>query len=202
MILTTLRLSRTHRWARHESRDVHAMHVRVHEATDGHPTEPRILWGQPDRWTLIVRSQMPVPETAFPSGYLYAPPAHTETAPLPNEGDQVRWAVILNPRRDTKTRLDGETVRRRTVTDDPVGYCQPRIGAAVDGPIEATELPTARGRQTAHGNRLTHLRWMVTGHGRVTDPAGFAQYVTRGIGKARGYGCGLILHQPHERSVP
>lgn len=194
MIISTLLLRQDHPAVRRDARDVHQMHVRMESATDGHPSEPRLLWAQPAPHTLVVRSTMPVNRACFPAGYV-AEAQHRECAEPPEEGERIRWAVIANPVRHTGLGVDrvAGAKKRTVVRDDPDAWAQDRLGACVDGPVTGTQIATAHGRQTHSGRKLTFFRWLFEGEGTVTDAERFAGYLRDGFGPAKGYGCGLLL---------
>ncbi|SHL46933.1 CRISPR associated protein [Pseudonocardia thermophila] len=52
-----------------------------------------------------------------------------------------------------------------------------------------------------HEHRVVHLRVAYTLWGAVTDPTALAELITRGIGPAKRYGCGLLVVASTDRSL-
>lgn len=183
MHLTTCTLTRRAHRITHDSQ---AMHRTLKYDIPGH-----FLWSQPDPRTLVVQHDETVCWPDVMPGILAR--THTTTATTPITGAPIQWAMIASPTK--ATRIKG---RRGKRTPLPPEEWKQWVARKLDGAInihtiDATRLPTARGRR--HTMTVTHRRVMFTGTGTVASQAALAELQHDGVGSGKAYGCGLLIVQ-------
>src|SRR5699024_10590948 len=103
-----------------------------------------------------------------------------------NIGDRIALSAILNPvsRHDQKA------------TTVPIGqtteWLTPRLRGAVD--LEHVEVEDLGCRRGWRGGRMITIAWRaITATAVITDPSMLETLISDGVGRAKGYGCGLLM---------
>ena len=143
------------------------------------------------------------------------PDTYTTNIPI-SVGDRFQFRTIINPARDTLRHLTGDIPNpreaRKRLADTTARHArqwfqqrlQPpgepaiadsgrrRIGATTDPQTLAVRImPKLTNISTHPGLRVGRAE--IKGELAVTDPDAFLHTLTHGLGKARAYGCGLVL---------
>lgn len=211
LYLTRLTPDPAHALARRERTDAGAMHRRVMGLfPDNLPAQPRAAAGALFRVDqdntgiyILIQSTLPPNPAKLPTGY--GPIITKNMAPLIEHcrpGVNVKYRIIGNATTKLGTRTTsgrpGQIVSLRG--PDAHAWWQRQAttaGLAVDR-INATVLPPGTaGRSEADGTHLTpHDRTQFDGTARITDPVALITAMSRGIGRAKSYGCGLLTIAP------
>ena len=183
MHLTTCTLTRS---ANRITRDSQAMHRTLKHDIAGH-----FLWSLPDSRTLVVQHDEAVHWPDVMPGVIDR--THTTTSTTPITGAPIKWAMIANPTKSIP--VEGKRGKR---TPLPPEQWKAWVARKLDGAInvhtiDATRLPTARGRR--HTMTVTHRRVMFTGTGTVASQQTLADLQRDGVGAGKAYGCGLLIVQ-------
>ncbi|MEU1622387.1 type I-E CRISPR-associated protein Cas6/Cse3/CasE [Streptomyces sp. NPDC005722] len=188
---------------------------------DGSP-DARSQMGILSTWTidlrkaelsLVVQSGVPGDWGHLPRGALAEKPHHLTIDRTFRAGDQVAFRTVVNPvhnrppapgspekTRGTRIALNRPehvktwfTRRLQPAGEPPVtADGVTRIGADTDiDQLALRILPKASSPTTHKGLRIARAE--IKGTLTVTDPKAFVATLTRGIGHARAYSCGLIL---------
>lgn len=171
------RIRLTRHGTRH-MRDLQVTHATIAAATHG--TTARPLWCMPLRDLLIVRAD----QCDLPSALVRE--AHTGVhVPALDAGDPVTLTTVVNPVVDR----DG---RRRVIPiGDTRAWLEHRLAPVELRDVEVEDLGQRGGWR---GGRRVTVAWRaVTSTGIVRDPDGLAEVLDRGLGRAKAYGCGLVL---------
>lgn len=138
-----------------------------------------------------------------------------EYDPVIREGDIFRFHTCVNPtvandstgkhqRHDVvmalkrKVRESGEDIPMRDIIQTSVTEWFSRKGA-INGfePVNGPELLISEYRRhesyKAGVQRITYSSVDIDGYVRVTDPQRFRQMLFRGLGTAKGFGCGMFM---------
>ncbi|WP_199546344.1 type I-E CRISPR-associated protein Cas6/Cse3/CasE [Streptomyces sp. N35] len=173
--------------------------------------------------TLVVQSRVPGNWSSLPTAALAAPPDLQTIDMTINQGAAFRFRAVVNPavyaerrgtyRRDSQADSSPAAVQRWfTARQQPPSQTTnrglPYIGATAN-PEQLTirTLPTLATLSAHRGMRISRAE--IQGELTVTDSHRFADTLTHGLGRARAYGCGLLLAKaipaktqkvPHERT--
>lgn len=183
MQITTCTLTRQ---SRALSRDSQAMHRTLKHDISGH-----FLWSLPESRTLVVQHETPVHWPDVMPGVVAR--THTIDVTTPITGAPIQWAIIANPTKTAFTR--GHRGKRVPLPPDEwKSWVARKLDGAINiHSIDATEMPTARGRR--HTMTVTHRRVMLTGTGTVANQAALTALQHDGVGAGKAYGCGLLIVQ-------
>ena len=165
-------------------RDVQAAHRTIAHGVDGAPH----LWCRPDRRLLIVQTDKPLAPEAVGATSARSLPVRLDYQP----GEPVVASLIANPTVDRSrpgARSHREAIREPVERD---GWLRRKLDGAVHVDRVTQETLGQQGGDR-HGHRVVHLQVGYTVWGTVTDPGRLAGLLRDGVGRARRYGCGLLL---------
>lgn len=194
-ILTVIHLNPDHPEVRRDHDDVCAMHARVISLLSLGPDQPkgRELWAHPSSDRLIVQYHRSADPRWLPDGYT-AGVSHHAVRHLWDEGAAVRWALIGNPvSRTGKSERHGIKAATRVLVSpaDLAGWARSRLPMLEHASVTVADARTAVGRRGAKA--VTHRQVRLVGTARVLDAAALATAIHNGVGRARAFGCGLLL---------
>jgi CRISPR system Cascade subunit CasE len=195
-VLTTLALDPDHPRVRADAADLCRAHARVLSllGLDPEDPKPRELWAWPRPDRLVVQWHRPLDLSRLPPGYAL----DTATGPVRLDwpvGARVRWALVANPVSRTGARpATGAraTTRDLRTTGEITGWATVRLGGALSD-LEVWVDAHRPMSGTRDGRRVTHRWAWLRGSGTVADPEALAGAIAGGVGRARAYGCGLLL---------
>ncbi|WP_166345050.1 type I-E CRISPR-associated protein Cas6/Cse3/CasE [Phytoactinopolyspora limicola] len=173
---TIHRIHLTRHGTRH-MRDLQVAHATISAATNG--TTQRPLWAMPTRDLLIVQADT----CDLPPNLIRE--HHTGTRPANVEG-RIRLAMVINPVVDR----DG----KRTVIpmNDMATWLHQRLSDTADlHEFDVQDLGQRGGWRNGH--RITIAWRAVDAIVTVTNPQRMRHILDNGLGRARAYGCGLVL---------
>nr|BAJ19035.1 hypothetical protein [Streptomyces sp. SANK 62799] len=202
--------------------DCHDMHRLVmrafrHWVPDGTPN-PRQQMGilytstadlATNTLTLLVQSRVPGDWTTLPATTFLTPPSTCTVDQKITQGQHYRFRTVITPSRYGPHPRTGAHTRHRPTDTSPTAALEwftarlqppghapydrfPRIGADTD-PSTLTARILPRLTSSAPQRRLRVERAEIQGVLTVTDPITFTQTLGNGVGRARAYGCGLLL---------
>lgn len=156
-----------------------------------HDVPGRFLWSLPESHTLVVQHDAPVHWPDAMPGVIAR--THTTEVCTPITGAPIRWAIIANPTK--ATRIKGQRGKRTPLPPEEwKAWVVRKLDGAINiHTIDATRMPTARGKR--HTMTVTHQRVMFTGTGTVASQATLAELQHAGVGAGKAYGCGLLIVQ-------
>ncbi|RMI40470.1 type I-E CRISPR-associated protein Cas6/Cse3/CasE [Streptomyces triticirhizae] len=196
----------------------------VPERTPGARAQMHILHTQrvdlrSERMTVVVQSRVTPDWSELPGAALCEKPEVTMVNHRLKEGQRYRFRAVVNPTRASCRHLpkdfEGPRVRKRLADTSPhyarewfirrlqpAGTVRPPednaiplIGADADHEqLEVRILPKLYNIKGHPGMRIGRAE--VRGELTVTDPAAFARTLSTGLGRAKSYGCGLLLIKP------
>ncbi|MGI5167333.1 type I-E CRISPR-associated protein Cas6/Cse3/CasE [Spirillospora sp. CA-253888] len=156
---------------------------------------------------LVVQSKVAADWGRMPKGVLREAPHLITVDRTFRVGDTVAFRSVVNPTYSKpQTDPDGRRLRgRRVAHTNPDGvrkWCARRFGdgggtggdiggAADPQTIAVRMLPTVSSPASHKGLKV--VRAELRGSLTVTDPAAFVTALSDGVGRARAYGCGLVL---------
>ncbi|MBT2384512.1 type I-E CRISPR-associated protein Cas6/Cse3/CasE [Streptomyces sp. ISL-11] len=161
--------------------------------------------------TLLAQSRVPGDWTTLPATTFTNPPSTCTIDQKITHGQQYRFRTVITPSRYGPHPRTGAYTRERPTDASPTAALEwftarlqppdhaldnrfPHIGAHADPSIlTARTLP----QLTSHAphRRLRVSRAEITGTLTVTEPSSFTHALNNGLGRARAYGCGLLLTQ-------
>lgn len=165
-------------------RDVQVAHATIAAMLPG-------LWAMPLRDLIIVRASEEA-TVALQPRLVREHRAHLD-APAPP--GPVRLSVIANPTADRVNHADGS--KRRVPL--PISECQDWLRRKLSGIVDLSEVATedmGTGRGWRQRNRISVRRVAFDAVGMVRDRNALQQVMDAGLGRARAYGCGLLLAVP------
>lgn len=163
--------------------DSQALHRTIKHAEPG-----ATLWALPTRRTLIV--QAPRPVGAHEIGPIALSSSSVQRRTNYDAGTRIEIAGIVNPTR--AVRRPGAHSRREPLPPDEWAAWAIRHLAPLRIDTIDTEHVGMRSGQR-HEMRVSHLHVAVRATGTVRDEDALAHILINGIGRARAYGCGLLI---------
>jgi CRISPR system Cascade subunit CasE len=178
----------------HDGRRMDAHHRLIWAAFAGEPEARRdFLWREMGQGSFLVLSARQPASSA-----LFEPPEVTEFAPHLRAGDQLAFVLRANAAR-TVTEADGKKRHRDVVMEAlhgvPAGdRAEVRMALAQDAGAAWLAGQGARAgfmvlRADVSAYRVVDLEGAIV----VTDPALFQPKLVQGFGRAKAFGCGLML---------
>ncbi|MGW7645463.1 type I-E CRISPR-associated protein Cas6/Cse3/CasE [Streptomyces bobili] len=162
---------------------------------------------------LVVQSRVPADWSRVPADALKEKPRTLNVDRVLKEGDSLTFRTVVNPTRAaspgkdaTEKKIRGKRIAHTTAHHarawfaqrlQPAGEPAPnpkgvaRIGAAADPETLSVKMLGSL-RSTARDG-LAVSRAEIKGRLTVTDPEALVSALSDGIGRARAYGCGLLL---------
>ncbi|KMY23298.1 hypothetical protein ACU19_04805 [Actinobaculum suis] len=165
---------------------VYADYDRAHRIFTKITNSNSYLWAAPKRDLLILRTERPVPPEEFAT--LARSVRAREIPSRVNPGGRYEIAGIVNAVR-TETLPNGRKRKMPVKHDLFPAWLERRFGACADlERVTVEHLAPARSE-----NPFIVDRKAFTALATIADAEAFSQLLTRGIGQAKRYGCGLIL---------
>ncbi|MFB9776152.1 type I-E CRISPR-associated protein Cas6/Cse3/CasE [Brevibacterium otitidis] len=163
------------------SRNVQAAHGLMREAFNGQPHQ----WAQPRHDIIIARS---ITEPKMMRRYMSELTSRDEQA----TGKHVRFSFIGHP---VRRRESSETVLEGTAA---IEWARRQLTPALMiDEIAAQSMKPQRGYRW--GRRLTLTAALFTGTGTIVDRGELDEMLSTGVGRARGYGFGLLIVADREK---
>ena len=161
--------------------DLQAAHGSIAEATEQSWT--RVLWAQPRKNLLIVRS-----DTFTPHSGLFREVHHAPYEVNTSHGDTITISTIINP---VMTR-NRDRKRVLVPPEETTRWLAHRLRGAVNlTHVTVDHLGPRKGKR---GNMTVTIAWRaVHATATVSDPNKLHTLTQDGIGRGRAYGCGLLL---------
>ena len=189
MILNRLALDVQQRHVFRDSGDVYELHSTVSTLTrELPPGDGRVLWSQPQRRLLLIQATGVIDADNLPAGYTLE---SADAVRLEHgRGETVSWSLIANPTiQRSRTRVRSAVPLEQR--DDWVrGKLQP---ALVVGDLSGQQHTVRGGLQRSTGKRVCHVHHVWSGTATVADADALRRLILCGVGRARGFGCGLLL---------
>lgn len=149
------------------------------------PNEGRVLYAVPDRRIIAVQHRHPVQRSVTPLGLVM----EERRIEAPATGLQVEFSLIGN------ATVCKAGKRRALPEDKHEAWGHRMLADALNiHDMECETLTPSTGWRK--GAKLTHHRVCYHGHGTVKNQANLERLMMGGVGRAKAYGCGLLVVNP------
>ncbi|MSS84505.1 type I-E CRISPR-associated protein Cas6/Cse3/CasE [Actinomycetaceae bacterium WB03_NA08] len=148
------------------------------------------LWASPRPGKLIVQSESALNMNTIKrvSTSVFAAPRKTNY----QKHEKLTFAAILNPVKRTFQPEQRGKLTPLSQDEIPDWFVRKIGSAAKVNHVDVQIMSPAKGNRP-DGTRMIHTRTAFTGTMTVNDPKALSHLLTHGVGRAKRFGCGLLL---------